>query len=139
MKTMLTRWLSVILCLSLLSNANYSYGMPAARPPVVEPTEPLDPLLKKSYLELLELAPTLKFSSQQFEQVRKRLKKEEDAKKNELKRQRQDFERQVRQAQEELKKLTQESSEETKEIAAERHNLHCRIQSLQAQFGLSLT
>ena len=91
MKTMFRQWLSIVLCLSLLSNANYIYGMPAPPPPVVEPTDPIDPLLKKSYLELLELAPTLRFTSQQFEQVRKRLKKEEGAKKNELKRQRQDF------------------------------------------------
>ena len=133
-KSLFVRGFSIILCLSLLSNANYSYAMPAS-PPAIETTESIDSLLKKSYLELLQLAPTYRFTSKQFEQVRKRLKKEEDTKKSALKRQRQDFERQIRQAQDELKKLAETSGEETTAVAARRHDLHCRIQSLQAQLA----
>ncbi len=135
MKTMLGKWLDVVVCLSLLSNANYAYAAPAAPPAVVEGTESIDPLLKKSYLELLQLAPTFEFSTRQFQQVRERLKREEKSKKAGLKAKQTTFEQQVRHAQDELKKLNQAASIDTEETKSQRHLLHCRIQSLQRQLA----
>ena len=73
MKEWMKKWLSVALCFTLLISTNYPSLYATAA--VVEDTQGIDPLLKKSYLELLTLAPTLKFTSQQFQAVRERLKK----------------------------------------------------------------
>ena len=129
MKTMLRQWLSVTLCIALLS------GTAGAVPPLLpaQASQGIEPLLKKSYLQLLELAPELSYSSQQIKQVRERLKKEEDSKKDELKRQQKGLETRIKQAQEELKKLNAVAAQDTEEIAAQRHDIHCRIQSLQTE------
>ena len=134
MKRIIRKWLSVSLCLALLSNANASYGQ-AAAPPVAQNSQTIDGLLPKSYLELLELAPTVRFTSKQFEEVRKRLEREEKAKKGELKTKQKNLESQIRQVQEELRKLNLTSPEDSPEMSAKRHDLHCRIQSLQAQLA----
>ena len=129
MKTMLRHWLSVTLCIALLS------GTAGAVPPLLpaQASQGIEPLLKKSYLQLLELAPELSYSSQQIKQVRERLKKEEDSKKDELKRQQKGLETRIKQAQEELKKLTAVAAQDTEQIVAQRHDIHCRIQSLQSE------
>ncbi len=45
-------------------------------------TAEIESLLRKSYLEVLEISPALEFSSDQFQTVRKRLEQEEKQKKN---------------------------------------------------------
>ena len=134
MKNLLRKCLSVVLSFSLLASANYPYGY-AASLAAIDDTQSLDPLLKKPYLELLQLAPTLQFSSQQFQQVRERLKKEEKAKKDDLKRKQDDLEKQVRQAQEDLKRLNERSAVESEGVQSQRHDIHCRIQSLQSRLA----
>ncbi|MBI1956142.1 MAG: M48 family metalloprotease, partial [Acidobacteria bacterium] len=134
MKRIIRKWLSIILCFSLLSTANAPYGQ-AAAPPVAQNSQTIDGLLQKSYLELLQLAPTVRFTGKQFEEVRQRLEREEKAKKGELKQKQDNLEKQIRQAQEELRELNLRSPEDTPVMSAKRHDLHCRIQSLQTQLA----
>jgi hypothetical protein len=132
---MLRNLLLIVLCFSIVTTPTYAPAAAVASPPQAQDTTSIDPLLKKSYLELLEIAPTLRFTSQQFEQTRKRLKSEEEKKKNDLKNKQKGFEKQIQQLQGELKKLNQQSSTDTEQIAAQRHDFHCRIQALQSQLA----
>lgn len=135
MQGVIRKGLSVALCFCLLGSANIPDVYAVAAAAVVEPQSSIDPLLKKSYLELLELAPTLQFSSKQFQQVRDRLKQEEKVKKDATKGTLKDFEKQVKEAENELKKLNASSATETEQIQEQRHRLHCRMQSLQAKLA----
>ena len=132
MKDWFKKLLSLALCLSLLSSVNSPNGFAAA---VIEDTSGIDPLLKKPYLELLEAAPKLQFTSRQFDQVRNRLKNEEKAKKEGLKRRADGIENQIRATQDDLKRLNAGASIETEAIKNQRHDLHCRIQTLQSQLA----
>ncbi len=137
MHSLIRKGLSVALCFCLVVSANGPniYAAVAVPPAVVEPQSPIDPLLQKSYLELLELAPALEFSSQQFKQVRDRLKREEKSKKDATRQTLNAMQKQVQQAQRELKTLNASSPAETEQIREQRHLLHCRIQSLQSQLA----
>jgi hypothetical protein len=108
-------------------------GVPASQP--VQNTAEIDPLLRKPYLELLQLAPMTRFTPQQFDQARRRLKSEESARKDELKRRKKNFENQIKHAQSELKNLFEREGWSEDQIFAERHNLHCLIQSTQSQLA----
>ncbi|MBI4460076.1 MAG: M48 family metalloprotease [Acidobacteria bacterium] len=134
MKTVLRKWFSIVLCVSLLSTVNAPYGH-AASPAVAQGSQSIDDLLKQPYLELLRVAPTVHFSGQQFQEFRKKLDREEKGKKDEFKTKQKNLEKQIREAQSELKKLSVQSPEESSETAARRHDLHCRIQSLQTQLA----
>ncbi|MFH1743127.1 MAG: M48 family metalloprotease [bacterium] len=134
MKQYIRKWLSVILCVALLSTANGPYGQAAAAP-APQDSQTIDGLLKKSYLELLQLATTVRFADKQFAEVRQRLEREEKAKKDDLKTKQKNLENQIRQSQEELRKLNLSSPEDSSEMSAKRHDLHCRIQSLQSQLA----
>ena len=132
MKHWMKKLLSLALCFSLLVSGSFPNVYAAA---AIEDTSAIDALLKKSYLELLEVAPTLQFTSRQFDQVRDRLKNEEKAKKDELKRKADGIERQIRATQDDLKRLNAKAAVETEEIKSQRHDLHCRIQALQSQLA----
>jgi Zn-dependent protease with chaperone function len=131
MKNWFRKLLSLTLSVSLLATVNSPNGFAAA---AIEDTT-IDPLLKKSYLELLALAPTLEISTRQFDQVRNRLRNEEKAKKDELKRKADNIEKQIRATQDDLKRLNAGASIETEAIKNQRHDLHCRIQTLQSQLA----
>jgi Zn-dependent protease with chaperone function len=131
MKVWFRKLVSLTLSVSLLATVNSPSGWAAA---AIE-DKAIDPLLKKSYLELLALAPTLEISARQFSQVRNRLKSEEKAKKDELKRKADNIEKQIRAAQDELKRLNAGASIETEAIKNQRHDLHCRIQALQSELA----
>ena len=133
MKHFLRMGLHYTLCLVILATPVYSLPALAAPAAAVQDAAGIEPLLKKPYLELLQLAPTLRFTRQQFEQVRKRLKDERKRKEDDFKNQRKGLESQIKNAQEQLKKIGDNRSLNEDAIAAERHNLHCRIQAWQAQ------
>ncbi|HWP83823.1 MAG TPA: M48 family metalloprotease [Terriglobia bacterium] len=123
------------LCLVILRSSVPSPPVLAAPAPAVQDAAAIEPLLKKSYLELLQEAPTLRFTRQQFEQVRQRLKDQQKQKENELKSKQKRLESQIKQAQEQLKKLGSSRELTEDEIAAERHDLHCRIQAWQSELA----
>ena len=131
MQVWLKKLLSLTLCFSLVGTLSSPNVFASA---VMEDTA-IDPLLKKSYLELLELAPTLEVSRRQFDQTRDRLKREEKARKDELKRRADNLEMQIRATQNDLKRLNAQASIETEESKNQRRDLHCRIQALQGQIA----
>jgi Zn-dependent protease with chaperone function len=132
MKAWMKKSLSVALSLSLLMSTNVPNVYAAA---AIEDTSDVDPLLKKPYLELLELAPTLRFTSRQFDQVRNRLKDEEKAKKDQLKSREENFEKQIKAAQDQLKQLNALATIETEEIKTQRKAIHCQIQTYQDELA----
>jgi Zn-dependent protease with chaperone function len=132
MKVWMKKFLSVALAVSLLVSINSPSVYAAA---AVEDTSGIDPLLKKPYLELLELAPTLQFTSRQFDQVRARLKDEEKAKKDQLKAKVENFEKQIKAAQDQLKQLNAKGAAETPEIETQRQAIHCQIQNYQDELA----
>ena len=126
------------LCLVVVFAPTYSLPVlaaPAAPAAAVQDASGIDPLLRKSYLELLQLAPTARFTRQQFDQVRKRLKDEQKQKENDLKEQQKRLQSQIRGAQEQLKKIGSNRALSEDQVVAERHTLHCQIQAWQAQLA----
>ena len=65
------------LCLVILATPVYSLPVLAAPVAAVQDTSGIDPLLNTSYLGLLQLAPTLRFTRQQFDHIPNPLKEEE--------------------------------------------------------------
>jgi Zn-dependent protease with chaperone function len=126
------KFLSVALSVSLLVSIHSPNVYAAA---AIEDTSGIDPLLKKPYLELLELAPTLRFTSSQFDQVRNRLENEEKAKKDQLKSKEENFEKQIKAAQEQLKQLNAKAAIETEESKTQRQAIHCQIQNYQDELA----
>jgi Zn-dependent protease with chaperone function len=123
-----------VLCLAVVLTPAYS--LPAlAAPAALQEAAGIDPLLRKSYLELLQLAPTVNFTRQQFDQVRKRLKEEQKQREKDLENQQKRLQSQIKEAQEQLKKVGGSRTLSEDEIAARRHNLHCQIQAWQAQLA----
>jgi Zn-dependent protease with chaperone function len=101
---------------------------PKAAATVPEPApqeQSLRSYLQKSYFELFQLAPTLHFTSAQFDAQRESLKKAEERCENRFKDQSKQYEKQIEVAQKELKEKGPKLSE------AERNRLHCRIQNLE--------
>ncbi len=127
MKHCMKKLLSVALSVSLAVSAGLPNGYAAA----VEETSEIYPLLKKPYLELLELAPKHEFAARQFSQVRERLQNEEKGKMDELKRKEENIGKQIKAAQEQLKQLNARTAVETEEVKAQRQGIHCQIQSYQ--------
>jgi len=81
--------------------------------------------LRKSYLELFEIAPTLEFSPAQIERMRQYIKQSRRTCIDRFKQRGKDLDAQLRQAQAELKQLGPGPENKTR-----RHDLHCRIQNL---------
>jgi len=132
----MTDWMrkawSVLLSVSLLISIN-SPNVYAAAAQEAD----LNALLKRPYLELLQLAPDYEFTSRQFSQVRDRLKNEEKTKKDQLRQKEENFEKQIKATQDHLKQLNARAAVETDEIKAERHELHCQIQNYQDDLALT--
>ena len=132
MKVWMKKFLSVALSVSLLVSIHSPNVYAVA---AIEDTSGIDPLLKKPYLELLQLAPTFEFTSRQFDQVRGRLKDEEKAKKDQLKSKEENFGKQIKAAQDQLKQLNAKSAIETEETKTQRQAIHCQIQNYQDELA----
>src|SRR5262245_14046543 len=127
------RWLRYALCLSLLAPPPASFVARAA--PAADDPPTIDPLLQKPYLELLQLAPTLHYSGQQFGQARRRLKSEQDRREKDLKTRQKKLTTEILLIQDSLKKLAASYALGEDEITTRRHELHCMIQDLQSQLA----
>jgi Zn-dependent protease with chaperone function len=125
--------LCVLLCMNPASLLPVLTAAPAAAS--ADDAASINPLLRKPYLELLQIASTAHYSSQQLEQVRKRLKSERDQKERDLKSQQKTLDSQIKQAQEELKKVGDRFELTEDQVSARRHDLHCRIQDMQSQLA----
>jgi beta-barrel assembly-enhancing protease len=130
MKDRIRKFLSVVLIVSLLVSVNLAGAYAAAAQ-----ESDLDALLKKPYLELLQLAPEYEFSEAQFSKARDRLESEEKTKKDQLKGKEENLNKQVKAAQDHLKELNAKAAVETDEIKNQRHAIHCQIQSYQDELA----
>ena len=90
----------------------------------------LQELTDKSYLELLELT-TLRPSERELEELRKLTKQERKAEQEKIKREEENLKEQLKHARKQLKKFNKEASRDTAEVAAQREDLHDRIQQLE--------
>lgn len=86
---------------------------------------PLRALLQKSYAELFDLAPTLKFNAAEIEAQRKTLGKGKDFCVSRFKEHGKQYEKQIDAAQKDLKKKAATLSDE------QRKQAHCKIQNLE--------
>jgi chromosome segregation ATPase len=130
------------LCLLLLYN---STGCSARTAPAQVPPAPITTILstaapgsiedqlKHSFLELVDMAHTLRYTPQQYEQVRKRLEQEEDRRKNQLKDTLKYIEAEIAKSEQQLKDLNAKSSFDTAEITSQRDAIHCTIQKLRTR------
>jgi len=137
---MLRRCFHHVLCLLFFVAPVYAPPAQAAIPvvsaaPVADDVASIPPLLKKPCLELLDAAPTLRYTRQQFDQVRKQLKSEQKKREQDLKNQQKKLDTQIAEAQKRLKEIGSSQILSEDEIAAERHNLHCSIQDWQSQLA----
>ena len=106
----------VLLLLPLLTSAQTSST------PVYK--EPLRSYVQKSYLELFELAPTLRFSSEEIRKQRESFSKGKDSCVDRFKDHVKRYDKQLETARSELKKKTAQMSVEQRKTA------HCNIQNL---------
>ncbi|HYM11393.1 MAG TPA: hypothetical protein VEU62_11710, partial [Bryobacterales bacterium] len=121
-----------LLCSGLLiANLSGCGGRHRATLPTVQPAphvfEPLQEDLKKSYLALFEIAPTLEYSDGQVLSMREYLKQAQDYCAGRFDALSKEYQRKVDDAQKGLKKSSVTD--------AERHTLHCTIQDARALKG----
>lgn len=123
MKTSIRKILIIMLAWSLIG---YSFPMQSVSPPLSE-------MVKKSYLEILDLSQGAGYSAREFESYRKQLAREEEAEKARLEKERKDFEGEIKALRQELEVLNKRASRDSEETALERRQLHCRIVKLESR------
>ncbi len=93
----------------------------------------LTELVNKPYLELLELAPALKFSSKEVENFRQQLEKEKEREEKRLEQAEQQLKKQAEQARQQLRELNKRASRDSEEMTLQRRKLHCQILQLESE------
>ena len=137
---MLRKLAHIVLCFALLNTTALSVAQNnAATVPGGEAgtmsseASSIDALLTKSFLEILGVAPTVRFTSQQYVQVRKRMESREKTRKDELQAAIKSIDDEIKQGERDLKKLNEQSSFDTDEIAQQRNVIHCAMQRLRTK------
>jgi hypothetical protein len=110
--------------------------MTAAKP---EPIETANELIKKSYLDLLELDEIQKFSAAEIKGVQSQLNKDKDAEQARLKKERERIEKELKAARKRLDELNKKASRDNPEAAQERTQLHCEVLRLEAELAKTKT
>jgi hypothetical protein len=90
-------------------------------------SQPVDELLKDSFLQLLRVAPELDLPDARLDQAKDSIEEERDREKDRLEKRKDFIEEEIDQSQEMLKSLN-ESREDSQQVEIERHRLHCKIQ-----------
>ena len=96
-------------------------------------TMQLPDLTCKSYLELLELSPRLKFSTKDYERARDRLKSDKESEQERLEKSEVQLKNRIKASRKQLDSLNKTSSRDTASNTDERRELHCTILDLEAQ------
>jgi Zn-dependent protease with chaperone function len=91
----------------------------------------LSQLVSRPYLELLELAPTVSFKTQEFETLRKELAKQRGVESERIKKEEMELDGRLDALRRQLKSLNKEASSDTAKMAARRKTVHCEIQRLE--------
>lgn len=100
---------------------------------VTAPAETLAQLVNKSYIELLEIAPTVSFSAKEINDFKKALDNQKSNEKSQLEKEEKALKQEVKLLRQQLDRLNKESSADTVEMKTRRQNLHCQIFSLEKQ------
>jgi Zn-dependent protease with chaperone function len=93
----------------------------------------LPDLTRKSYLELLEISPGLKFSEKDYENARDKLEKDKESEQDRLEKTEDKLKDQIKASRKQLDSLNKSGSRDTAAQKDERQKLHCRILDLEAQ------
>ncbi len=113
---------SELLIANLAGCGRHRMELPTVRP-VASVFEPLQEDLKKSYLTLFEIAPTLEYSEAQITRMREYLKQAQDFCAGRFETTAKEYQSSINEAQKSLKsKITDD----------QRHTLHCKIQDARA-------
>ncbi len=91
----------------------------------------LEQLTQRSYLELLDLAPQLRFSLGQFEAAHDRLKDQEKAEKKRLKKEEKRLEDRIDEQRDLLRGLNRRASRDDSASAEQRREVHCSLAKLE--------
>ncbi|HYM12740.1 MAG TPA: M48 family metalloprotease [Bryobacterales bacterium] len=100
---------------------------------VIPQTTPLAELVNRSYLDLLEVAPSARVSEKEADDFKKQLDKEKEAEQKRLEQQEKELKRQAEEARKQLAALSKAASRDTDAMTEQRRQLHCRILKLEGE------
>ncbi len=95
--------------------------------------QPLSGLTERSYLDLLEMAPSLAYSNSDFDRERKNLNRQKDLQTARLKQEEKVIEKRLDELRKQLKTLNNQRSTDTPAMAENRNRIHCEVLSLEKQ------
>lgn len=124
--SLLMIWFNTVAILACPSVTNINTNVTA-------PAETLVQLVNRSYIELLEIAPTVSFSAKEINDFKKALDNQKSNEKSQLEKEEKALKQEVKLLRQQLDKLNKESSADTAEMKTRRQNLHCQIFSLEKQ------
>jgi Zn-dependent protease with chaperone function len=96
-------------------------------------TVQLPDLTRKSYLELLELSPTLKFSDKDYDRAHEKLDSEKESEQDRLEKAEDKLNDQIKASRKQLDSLNKSGSRDTAVQKDERQRLHCQILDLEGR------
>ena len=96
-------------------------------------TVQLPDLTRKSYLELLEISPGLRFSEKDYENAHDKLEKDKESEQDRLEKTEDTLKDQIKASRKQLDYLNKSGSRDTDAQKDERQKLHCKILDLEAQ------
>jgi predicted anti-sigma-YlaC factor YlaD len=105
----------------------------------LEPIETANELVRKSYLELLELAEIQQFSLDEIKNLEARLNKEKAAEQSRLKKEEERLEKELKAARKRLDGLNKKASRDDPEAAKQRTEIHCDVLRLEAELAKTRT
>jgi len=95
----------------------------------------LSQLVNRPYLELLEIAPSLSFKSEEFEALRNDLKSQRKSEIERLQKEEKELDRKLEELRNQLKSLNKEASTDSPKMAERRNAMHCEILRLEKARG----
>jgi hypothetical protein len=101
--------------------------------------ETADELIKKSYLDLLELNQIQKFSVDEIKSVEARLNKEKDIEQARLKKEEERIVKELKTSRNQLNELNKKASRDDAEAAKRRTEIHCEVLRLEAELAKTKT
>jgi hypothetical protein len=119
---------AMLLCFVLVLTTSGCGGRQVAPTAPLRPSvfDPLKQDVRKSYLELFKISPTLEYSPDQISAMNDYLKESKEYCVGEYKKKRDQYDEQIKQAQDNLKNNSPRLTD------SQRHDAHCRIQNLRA-------
>lgn len=99
----------------------------------------LSHLVERPYLELLEISPSLSFTSSEIEAFQKQLEREKEAEKKRLEQEEKNLKEQIKQIRRQLDTLNQQASRDSSAMATERQQLQCQIYRLEQKVAEART